>query len=110
MKNIILSLLLVFALVHPVFAEDDMPNPPQEVAQMGEMVDVDVNGLVCDFCARALEKTFGQHEEVLHTEVNLDTKRVTVHLKKGKNLDDETITKLITDAGYKVNIINRREK
>ena len=109
MKKIILSLFLIFFSVYPSWA-GDTPSAPQEAVEMGEMVDVQVNGLVCDFCARAIEKTFGQHDEVLRTDVNLDSKIITIHMKKDRNLDDETIAKLITDAGYEVISVKRRGK
>lgn len=67
----------------------------------------DVNGLVCDFCARALEKTFGSKEEVKDIKVNLDEKVVTINFNEGQNLDDETVTQLIKDAGYDVRGIRR---
>ena len=66
-----------------------------------------INGLVCDFCARALEKVFGKRDEVTGIDVNLDTKIVTIGFKKGMDIDDATITKLITDAGYNVVKIER---
>ncbi len=70
---------------------------------------VDVNGLVCDFCARALEKVFGKQDAVENINVDLDKKIVTINFKEGQNLDDETLTKLITDSGYAVEKIRREE-
>ena len=63
---------------------------------------VQINGLVCDFCARALEKVFGKRDEVSGIDVNLDTKMVTIGFKKDTDIDDATITKLIVDSGYNV--------
>ena len=63
---------------------------------------VDVNGLVCDFCAQALEKIFSKQEAVSEIDVNLDTKVITINYVDGGSLDDETITQLITDSGYNV--------
>ena len=74
---------------------------------MGQVVHVGVNGLVCDFCARSLEKLFGKQEAVDNINVDLDEKLVTINLKDGKTLDDDAITKLITDAGYNVEKIHR---
>jgi len=70
---------------------------------------VNVNGLVCDFCARALEKVFGEREEVSDIHVNLDTKIITVTFNEQQNLDNEAITALVTDAGYNVEAIERGE-
>lgn len=66
---------------------------------------VSVNGLVCDFCARALEKVFGQEEEVSSIDVNLDTKVITIDFKEGQTMDEEEIKYLITDSGYAVDKI-----
>lgn len=74
-----------------------------------QTIRVDVNGLVCDFCARALEKVFGREDAVDAIDVDLDTKIITIRFKDGKNLDDETITGLITDSGYNVVEIHREE-
>lgn len=63
---------------------------------------VDVNGLVCDFCARALEKVFSKQEAVESIDVNLDTKIITVLFKDGQDLSDAVITTLVQDSGYDV--------
>jgi len=42
-------------------------------------------------------------------DVNLESKVVTINFNDGQTLDDETITKLITDAGYNVEGIHRVE-
>lgn len=70
-------------------------------------VDVAVNGLVCDFCARALEKTFGKREEVRDITVDLGSGRVSVVMQEGRTLDDATLRRLITDAGYDIRSIDR---
>ena len=70
---------------------------------------VSVNGLVCDFCARALEKVFGKKEEVKAIDVDLDKKIITINFNDSQTLDDETLTQLITDAGYNVEDIHRVE-
>ena len=66
-----------------------------------------VNGLVCDFCARALEKTIGKQESVNSIEVNLTNKIITINLNLGKTLNDYTITQLIEDSGYSIRKIIR---
>tara|TARA_E500000331_G_scaffold183724_1_gene176890 strand:- start:287 stop:535 length:249 start_codon:yes stop_codon:yes gene_type:complete len=42
----------------------------------------DVNGLVCDFCARALEKVFLKREAVESIDVDLDEKVILFTLMK----------------------------
>lgn len=68
---------------------------------------VHVNGLVCDFCARAIEKVFGDKPEVQTVKVDLDAKIITIDFKDKQTMDDATITKLVTDAGYKVVSIDK---
>jgi len=70
---------------------------------------VHVNGLVCDFCARAVEKVFGKQKEVDAVKVDLDKKIITLDFKDNQRLDDATITKLVTDAGYNVVSIDNGE-
>jgi copper chaperone CopZ len=66
---------------------------------------VDVNGLVCDFCARAIEKVFSKQPAVADIDVNLDKKIIKIQFNTGQRLDDNTITQLITDSGYAVRSI-----
>lgn len=63
---------------------------------------VDVNGLVCDFCSRALEKVFSRQEEVEDIDVDLNIKVITITLKEDQKLSNAVITQLINDAGYSV--------
>lgn len=69
---------------------------------------VKVNGLVCDFCVQALTKTFKKRAEVRDFSVNLDAKELRMAFKPGKSLDDATIKKLVTNAGYNVVGITRK--
>lgn len=62
----------------------------------------DVNGLVCDFCARTIGKVFKKEKAVESIDVNLDDKIVTIHFNQGQKLEDEKIIKLINDSGYDV--------
>lgn len=72
-----------------------------------DTVNVRVNGLVCDFCARALEKVFGKREEVSGIKVDLDKGDIRISLKPGKTMDDDTVKQLVTDSGYNVTAINK---
>ncbi len=75
-----------------------------------EVVVADVNGLVCDFCVQSIQKIFGKKPEVSKIDVNLDTKKITIELKDGQNLSDNTIKEDITNAGYNVVKISRDKK
>jgi copper chaperone CopZ len=66
-----------------------------------------VNGLVCDFCSRSLEKVFEKQEEVETIKVDLDLGQVAIYIKPGKDLDDNKIKRLVKDSGYDVTNIMR---
>ena len=76
-------------------------------ATCDDTIHVKVNGLVCDFCARALEKVFGKRDDVEGIKVDLDNGSVVVVMKPGQTINDETLTQLITDSGYNVRDIER---
>ena len=72
-----------------------------------DQINVAVNGLVCDFCARALEKVFGKREDVTSIEVDLNIGKVVINTVKGADIDDATLTQLITDSGYDLVAIDK---
>jgi len=74
------------------------------------VVQVSVKGMVCDFCARGLEKVFLKKEEVNKIDVSLEKGLVSIHMKPKKTLEDKTIKKLITDNGISVEKIIRSKK
>jgi mercuric ion binding protein len=74
-----------------------------------ETIKATVNGLVCSFCARGIEKTFKKQAAVEDVKVDLDAKLVTIHIKKDQAMDDKTVTSLIQDAGYSVTNIKREK-
>jgi copper chaperone CopZ len=78
-----------------------------EGAVCKNLIDVKVNGLVCDFCARALEKVFSKQPAVAGIDVNLDKGHVSIALQDGGQMDDSTLGELITDSGYNVVDIQR---
>lgn len=98
MKKLLLTLTFLLSFSIPTFA-----------AHPGGTVYADVNGLVCDFCARALEKVFYKQEAVKFINVDLGKKVITIRFHKDKSLNNETITQLITDAGYKVRELRHGE-
>ncbi len=97
MRNICLALVIMVTAISSVFAQ---------VAAPGE-IQIKVNGLVCDFCARNISKVFSKVKEVSNVDVDLSRKLVTLALAPGFVLEDEKIGKLIRDAGYQVVSINR---
>ncbi|MDC3091728.1 cation transporter [Rickettsiales bacterium] len=74
-----------------------------------QTVRVSVNGLVCDFCARSIEKLFSKKESVDSINVNLEKMLITINLKIGKVLNDDTIKEVIRNSGYDVTEIYREK-
>ena len=72
-----------------------------------QILKISVNGLVCDFCARSIEKLFSKKESVETIDVDLEKMLITIYLKNGKNLNNATIIKIVNDSGYDVTEINR---
>ena len=61
-----------------------------------------VNGLVCDFCARSLEKTIGKQDKVESIKIDLKDKLITINFYENQKLEENIITQLINDSGYSV--------
>ncbi len=78
-------------------------------AANAETIKATVNGLVCSFCATGIEKTFKAQAAVEGVKVDLDHQLVTVNTKAGQDMDDATVTKLLTDSGYTVTNITREK-
>ena len=78
-----------------------------ENASCEDAINIKVNGLVCDFCARSLEKVFLKRGDVAGIKVDLGKGLVVVAMKPGSTIDDTTLTKLITDSGYNIAAIER---
>lgn len=77
------------------------------LANGGTAVVADVLGVVCDFCAVAMNKIFGQQEEVAAVYVDLDTKALNLVFKPGASLDDDAIAALAVQAGYRIAAVHR---
>jgi copper chaperone CopZ len=71
------------------------------------IIDVATNGMVCDFCAQAIEKVFMKREDVQGINVDLDNQKVVIYLKDKATIEDNEIVKLFEEAGYGVDKINR---
>ena len=77
------------------------------LAQGGEPIVADVLGVVCDFCALAMNKIFGKREEVAAIYVDLDTKALSLVLVAGASMSVQTIADLAVQAGYRIADVRR---
>jgi copper chaperone CopZ len=72
-------------------------------------IEMEVNGLVCAFCAQGIEKTMRSNVATNDVVVSLKDKLVAIELKAGKDIDDAQLKKSIADAGYALVKITRTE-
>jgi hypothetical protein len=79
------------------------------LANGGNAVVAEVLGVVCDFCAVAMNKIFGRQEEVAAVYVDLDTKALNLVFKPGASLDDDAIAALAVQAGYRIAAVHRSD-
>lgn len=100
-----LALVLAFAAATP-FAASAQTRPAQSAPIAADVV-VSVNGLVCDFCAQAVNRSLRRRPEVNDVRVNLTDRIVSIDFRPNQSLDDATIREIITRAGYSVTEIRR---
>jgi copper chaperone CopZ len=70
-------------------------------------VHVLVKGMVCAFCAQGITKKFNALAVVTKVDVSLEKKTVDLSIKDGQSISDDTIQKILTEAGYNVERIER---
>lgn len=73
-------------------------------------VEMEVNGLVCGFCAQGIEKTLKALPATEGVFVSLENRLVAVKLKDGNDVDDAALRKALKDSGYTVVAIRRTER
>ena len=76
-------------------------------ALFAKEVNVEVNGLVCEFCVATIEKIFSKKDEVEKVIIDLEQKKIFISFKKNQNISDNIIRNIITHHGYNVVKINR---
>jgi copper chaperone CopZ len=73
------------------------------------VIHVGVDGLVCAFCVKGIERGFKRHDAVATVNVDMDEKLITLITKEDKILEDSDIEKIISDAGYNITNIHRAD-
>ena len=87
------------------FAEETAESETAAVADT--MITAKVNGMVCDFCARAVTKVFGKEDAVENVHVDLDSGEIHVTLKSGAELSDDRVAELVKKSGYDLVSVER---
>jgi periplasmic mercuric ion binding protein len=72
-------------------------------------IEMNVNGLVCAFCAQGIEKQLRKFPATADVVVSLEHKLVAVALKEGQDIPDADLRRALTNAGYSVTAINRTD-
>lgn len=73
-------------------------------------IKADVNGMVCSFCAAAIEKRLKSMSATKAVYVDLSKRIVAVELKDGQDVNLDKVAEEIKDAGYDVVKIVRSEQ
>jgi copper chaperone CopZ len=64
-----------------------------------EVAVVSVQGMVCDFCARGIEKTFKKDGNVISVDVDLNKGKVLIAYSEGSEINFDDIKEKITANG-----------
>ncbi|HZP68151.1 MAG TPA: heavy-metal-associated domain-containing protein [Rudaea sp.] len=73
-------------------------------------IEMDVNGLVCAFCAQGITKTLRGFPATADVVVSLEKKLVAVSTKDGQDIPDDELKRALTNAGYEVKAIHRESE
>ena len=69
------------------------------IAHADQIAEVNVTGMVCDFCARGIEKTFMRDVNVKKVDVNLEDGKVLITYANQAEINFEDIKEKITANG-----------
>jgi copper chaperone CopZ len=73
-------------------------------------IEMEVNGLVCAFCAQGIEKKLRAFPATSDVVVSLEERLVAVSTKDGQDIADDDLRHALTDAGYTVKGIRREDE
>ncbi len=94
MKNLIHILIFIFTSIHT------------NAAGLYD-IKIHVKGLVCDFCARSVEKTFGKNKAIESIAVDLENGIIGLNLKENTGITEEEIANLVKSSGYAIESIEK---
>ena len=73
-------------------------------------IQMQVNGLVCAFCAQGIEKRMKKFDATDGVFVSLEHRVVAVALKQGADITDAELERAITESGYALIKVTRSEE
>lgn len=70
-------------------------------------IKAEVNGMVCAFCAKGIEKKLNALPQKQSAFVDLKSRVVALQLKEGQDVSNDAFSKVIEDAGYSISKLER---
>ena len=83
---------------------------PSAFAAEPRTVELQVDGLVCAFCAQGISKKLSALPATDEVLVSLEHGLVAIALKADQQLDDAQLRETLTEAGYTVRAIERTQR
>jgi mercuric ion binding protein len=78
-----------------------------QIAIAETSIKAEVNGMVCAFCAKGIEKKLNAMQEGKGAFVDLKSRVVVMELKDGEDIPLEKFTQVIKNAGYAVTKVEK---
>lgn len=88
MKHMLISIAIFLFLPLSVFAAGE------------QVVDIDIEGMSCKFCAYGIQKNLSKLPYVEKAEVNIETKKAHIVIVSGKQANIDQLKKQISDSGF----------
>ena len=76
-------------------------------AAQAKTIKMEVNGLVCAFCAQGIEKKLKAMAPTQAVFVSLEKKIVAIALKEGQDIPDAQLRESLKDSGYDIQSVQR---
>jgi cation transport ATPase len=103
--KILFAALAALGFATSIAAAQTPPAPAATTAP--STIEMQVDGLVCAFCAQGIEKTLRKQPATADVYVNLERKLVAIALKPQQDITDGTLKNLLTESGYTVREMRR---
>ncbi len=75
-----------------------------------QVIDIEIKGMSCKFCAYSVQKNLGKLPEIDKAEVNIDTQKAHIVMHEDRQANVEQLKEKITESGFtpvKVTISNQ---
>lgn len=66
-----------------------------------QVIDIDIEGMSCKFCAYSVQKKMTKLPYVNKAEVNIETKKAHIEITEGKIFNLEELKQKVIDSGFK---------